>query len=291
MTQAYSVAAINMMHIPKYKAFTIIELLTTMVILAIITSLVVTDFSTARRTARDSRRRDDVQTILNAMNQYYANNGTSLIENTDPKTKAKIACGVPSNTDPTQIVSPSAGCVGALGRSYGKVSLEGSNINQVITTGYGSAATYQHAGRAYATGSVADGLVNGGYLNAVPRDPLSDNASKTDPNERDYVLIRACRNGGKQAIGTNGSLFSVWASLENAPSAAELDVASKLPGGSAVVPNGADGSVYQYDFAAMQSEFDTGFYSTYGYAVGNGGASAFTDSQDCAGDPITGAGA
>ena len=270
-------------------AFTVIELLTAVVILGLITSLVVANFTAARRTSRDGTRRNDVQVILGAMNQYFATNGTSLIENTDPTTKAKIACGIPNNSDPTVIVNPSTGCVGALGRSYGKISLKSTDFTKPLTDGYGSAATYQHSGRTYSTISIADALVNGGFLATVPRDPLSTNTSLNDPTARDYVLIRACRNGGKQAIGANGSLFTIWAALEAQPSAAESSVAGKLPGGSGVVPNAADGSVYQYDFAAMQADFNNGLYSTNGYAVGNGGASSYSDALDCAGDPITGA--
>ncbi len=261
------------------KGFTLIEILVAIGIIVILTSVGIASFTSSRVNARNGRRKSDVQTVLSAMTQYVNTRGSTFIQDADPITHAVKDCIVPDATDTTQVVDNSAGgCVGALGRSYGKI-----NLTSATTDGYGGQSTKIHPGRLYASTSISTALKDGGYLDTVARDPLSVNQSTTDPNLRDYVLIRACRNGGQQSVGKNGSIFAIWTSLENAPSAAETSIANQLPGGSAVEQ--ANIANYQFDYAAMQSEFQAGLYSTLGYAVGNGGSAALADSLDCAGNP------
>jgi prepilin-type N-terminal cleavage/methylation domain-containing protein len=261
--------------------FSLVELLTAITIIGIVGGIAYISLVQTQRSSRDARRRTDITTILASVSQYYSSNGTSFIQDIDTTTKSKKPCAVASQTAEDPAVG--TGCVGALGRAFGKISLRSTSTS----TGYNGFSK-----RAYADTSIGDALVHSGYMTAVPRDPAAGTVAVTNSTERDYVLIRACRNGGHQAIGANGSIFAVWASLENAPATNDLTRSSKYPGGSSVVPvDPNSGTVYLYDFAAEQSEFLAGYYSTYGYAVGNGGAQTLSDAANCAGNSIENSGA
>lgn len=56
------------------KAFTLLELLVVIGIIGLLLSLISASFISAQRQGRDSRRRQDLTAIQNAMEQYYANN-------------------------------------------------------------------------------------------------------------------------------------------------------------------------------------------------------------------------
>ena len=56
------------------KGFTLLELLVVIGIIGVLVSLITVSFSNAQKTSRDSRRRQDLVSIQNAMEQYYAAN-------------------------------------------------------------------------------------------------------------------------------------------------------------------------------------------------------------------------
>jgi prepilin-type N-terminal cleavage/methylation domain-containing protein len=62
----------------KKKGFTLIELLVVIAILAILLVIVLVAVNPAKQTrdARNTQRRADVLTVLNAVNQYFIENGT-----------------------------------------------------------------------------------------------------------------------------------------------------------------------------------------------------------------------
>lgn len=61
----------------QQKAFTLLELLVVIAIIGILISLGVASFSNAQRKARDSRRREDIKSMQNGLEQFYANNNGS----------------------------------------------------------------------------------------------------------------------------------------------------------------------------------------------------------------------
>lgn len=61
----------------KLGAFTLLELLVVIAIMAILISLGVASFSNAQRKSRDSRRREDIKSVQNGLEQYYADNNGS----------------------------------------------------------------------------------------------------------------------------------------------------------------------------------------------------------------------
>lgn len=68
------------------KAFTLLELLVVIAIIGILISLGVASFSNAQRKARDSRRREDIKSVQNGLEQYYANNNGSYPVGTNMST-------------------------------------------------------------------------------------------------------------------------------------------------------------------------------------------------------------
>lgn len=56
------------------KGFTLLELLVVIGIIGILVSLITVSFSNAQKSSRDSRRRQDLVSIQNAMEQYYSAN-------------------------------------------------------------------------------------------------------------------------------------------------------------------------------------------------------------------------
>lgn len=69
----------------KSSGFTLIELLVAISIVAILATIGFTLFQNAQRTARDTKRRADIDAIATAMETHYdANNGTYSDYNVDP---------------------------------------------------------------------------------------------------------------------------------------------------------------------------------------------------------------
>lgn len=58
----------------RKNGFTLLELLVVIGIIGILVSLITVSFSNAQKISRDSRRRQDLVSIQNAMEQYYAAN-------------------------------------------------------------------------------------------------------------------------------------------------------------------------------------------------------------------------
>lgn len=61
----------------KERAFTLLELLVVIAIIGIITAIGMVSYSSAQERARDSRRKQDVDAIGKALEQYYAENNGS----------------------------------------------------------------------------------------------------------------------------------------------------------------------------------------------------------------------
>jgi type II secretory pathway pseudopilin PulG len=236
------------------KAFSLVELMVAIATLALLATLTVISFAETRKSSRDSRRKADIQIISSGITQYGITRGSTFI------TMPDSSCTLPNQNNPAT-VGVGSGCTGASGRSYGKMNLKLAN-----TDGYSPA----HQGRTYAQNTISEALLASGYLQSIPLDPLHNASALNDPNQRDYVVIRACMATGLQEVGTRGQLFAVWASLENNPTLEEVAIAARLPGGKNAGPGSVGGNVYIYDFATQAFEWLDGRYYNYGYALGNG---------------------
>ncbi len=56
----------------KFIGFTLLEMLVVIGIIAILLGMGATSYSTAQKKARDAKRKDDLKTIQNALEQYYS---------------------------------------------------------------------------------------------------------------------------------------------------------------------------------------------------------------------------
>src|SRR3972149_11353722 len=97
-------------HLPKQKGFTLIELLVVIGILAVLLAITLIAINPARQfsQANDTQRKSDVNAILNAVNQYMAdNNGTPPAgiptDDGDPLTDDSLPIVV-NAADPTTVV-------------------------------------------------------------------------------------------------------------------------------------------------------------------------------------------
>lgn len=61
----------------KKNGFTLLELLVVIGIIGILLALITVSFTSAQRQSRDSRRRQDLAAIQNALEQYYSENSFS----------------------------------------------------------------------------------------------------------------------------------------------------------------------------------------------------------------------
>lgn len=61
----------NRLNFPK-KSFTLLEMLVVIGIVAILIGMATVSYSTAQKKARDSKRKSDLKTIQNALEQYYS---------------------------------------------------------------------------------------------------------------------------------------------------------------------------------------------------------------------------
>jgi type II secretory pathway pseudopilin PulG len=240
----------------RKKAFTLIELTTAAVMLTVLSSVVIVNYTRARQTARDGIRRSDVQALLTGINQFAQVNGSTLIRDTDTSNKTLKPCAPATATDPS-ISRTGAGCVGAGGRAYGLAN----TVNATLNGAGGS--TVQ---RVYTPVSMAQALMNGGYLSSVPRDPLAKSTDITGSDAgvlQDYAVIRACPNG-EQHVGDRGQLVSVWAIMERGVTATDIENMQRVVGSQTAAPV----ANYRYDFAAGD-DFQT-LFEANGYGVSNG---------------------
>jgi prepilin-type N-terminal cleavage/methylation domain-containing protein len=235
----------------KKPAFTLIEVIAATVILGIVTTLASVSYTDYRSRSNDSRKKEDVNTILTAVVQYGNLYGNTLI--TYKTAAAQPTCRIIGSQTIPGNDAPDATCTGAAGRGFGKVNFKnGQEGDPNTSTQY----TYP------SSRTINEALVSWGVLSSPVFDPTRKNkvASNvaTDP---DYVLIRACPNG-QQHIGSRGSTVVVWTLLSRGlePTNNDRDSISKLAGypfqtNIANIPE--DETTYHYEFAA--AAFDQEF--------------------------------
>lgn len=66
----------------RQKGFTLIELLVVISIIGILSTIAMTSLNSARKKARDARRKSDLNQMVLAMDQYYSDHGTYYIPGT-----------------------------------------------------------------------------------------------------------------------------------------------------------------------------------------------------------------
>lgn len=138
------------------KSFTLIELIVVIGIIAVLSALGVSSYNGFQKSARDTRRKNDLRTINNALNAFYA------VNNRYP---AAVGCA--------------AGVV-----------ITTCSVNSTTGTSWISA------------------LVTGGFLEAVPQDPVNNAAVPWHATNNNYSYAY----GGVNATGQE---YDLTARLEN----------------------------------------------------------------------------
>lgn len=213
----------------KRLGFTLIELIVAAAIMGILVALIVVNISNAQRTARDGRRKSDVNMYVSALGSYKLVHQSYFVRAGDQ------SCS-PTNNSTDNIVGP--GCVGANGHSFGKMSLQASQ--RYSDEFPGNLYTYSPI-------SIAQALKNGGFLGTIATDPLGKTVPTIDASQPDYILMR-CVPGGYQSFNSNDVNAAVWTLLENKPSLVETENTIRYCGGSKAIPQGTN--LPYYDFAA-----------------------------------------
>ena len=287
--------------------FTIVEVLVATTIIGIIAASAGLSFLKTRLNARNSQRKEVAQTYTKAVGAYSASTGTSFIT----ASAQKDSCTVPPLIAHQQLVHASdssvPACVGADGRGFGMLNLDGStgstttsesNLSADLSNllGFsGGLGKFQYGDG----GSILSALKALGYLDSVSIDPsVRPNNGKITVSDQDYLLVRCCKDG-RQAVGTGGSLFAVWAKLEPNGSANVTDADANSQhacGGPQVAPptygspdnsvaTGTSGLYYHYIFGAngpvtSVSNNTKDVYEPSWFAVSNAPVQSLTSLSD-----------
>jgi prepilin-type N-terminal cleavage/methylation domain-containing protein len=210
---------------PLKKAFTIIELLIVVAVIAILATLVTVNYNEQRAVARDSNRKLALAAYQTGLEQYHAAKDTymvflgdasncdfSSLDTNPPNYEATVKATVATNDD----------CVGYKGQGWGSINRKNP------------AANYPNAKL-----SIADVLNQEGFMSKKSTDPTSkdfttsvvtsipvgqdgqiEEAFKFD----DYILTVCDRDGNRATKPENAEIFGLYAQLERpskAPASAE----------------------------------------------------------------------
>lgn len=218
------------------RAFTTMELLVAISIISILAVLTTVNLLETRKSARDSRRKLDARTYTDALNAYKTVHGTFLISlPNNPCTSGGAADDRPDQ-------NYSGGCVGASGRSFGKINLRSATESQLLPGGSTLSKTYADV-------SIAEGLQQNGYLATAAKDP-TNSEEETVSGKSDYVLVRCCSDG-TQSFTKGGAMVGVWTRLEKDPLTTDADNTDRYCGGKRAYINPENPNLpAYYDFAA-----------------------------------------
>ena len=290
-------------------AFTLVEVLIATAIIGIIAASAGLSFLKTRLNARNGQRKEVAQTYSKAVGVYTATAGTSFI--TVDATKTSCTANT-ATTNPTGLVSGiKSACVGANGRSFGMLNYSGTTsvVDKEIATALSTlfpdnvgTFTYSYSGGSSFT--ILDALKKLGYLDTISFDPsakptVNGGTLVISNSSPDYLLVRCCKDG-RQAVGTGGSLYAIWAKLESGGSANVTSPDSNsqhLCGGSAVAPPtykspdgtyGTGSESYHYTFGATNTPLKfnaptkdaADSYDSAWFAVGNSSVENLTSLSD-----------
>jgi prepilin-type N-terminal cleavage/methylation domain-containing protein len=201
------------MHIRR-RAFTLIELMVTIGVIAVLASLVVVTLTEQRRSARDANRQLAIGEYTTAFQQYFAQNRTYML--------APAPCTV-SNTSEIYPgsgtlsfflpVGTGTGCVGYKGGGWGSINRHAST--EIFD---------------YGVNSIADSLRVAGFLTRVSTDPRTNGGFPTKPvsyfkasdgpglSAFDDYILTLCTNEGKPATSRlEATEFALYTQLEREP--------------------------------------------------------------------------
>jgi prepilin-type N-terminal cleavage/methylation domain-containing protein len=189
----------------KKRGITLIELLVTIAILALLAVAVSISFTSVRQKSRDARRKQDVNGYVVALEKYKITSGNYLL-----KTNSSAVCSA-NNTD----------CAGINGLSWGRMNYKGKDQGGLYNT----------------HNSIAELITKLGLIAGPVTDP-TNHGSVTTADKLDYVMMRCFKNaaGADQITSPTSSqpdlYVSVWAKLERPLGEADQENAKGYCGGT-----------------------------------------------------------
>lgn len=225
----------------RKKAFTLIELMIIVAIIAMLVALVSVNFQLAQASSRDANRRESLNGYRTSLEQYYASYKTYLVGfgvKSDGTFDAGVCnYGTPNSKDSTSNLyinnfGPinNNNCVGYKGQSWGRFTRK--NVLDFQTSDDTTMPKYVDN---YKNSSIADVLLKKGFLSSIKTDPkakefFSDNVTGITANGWDDFVLAVCDNNGVQAIDPNKAKnYAFYAKLER-PNTRDKKVASQSCG-------------------------------------------------------------
>ena len=165
------------------RGFTIVELLVAISIIGILSTLVAVNFSSARMTSRDAKRREDLKSYSDALKQYKLSNGSYFLK------KGTEYAG-------KGMLLPPCG-----GGSFGKMNFA-NNLSGCI------------ASPMPVNLSITNFLFKYGYSAKIATDPLAKNP-ESNTDSADYVMVR-CSSESNTPLQTGevAENFALFARME-----------------------------------------------------------------------------
>lgn len=119
------------------KAFTLLEMLIVLGIIAIILSVLTVSFATTQKKSRDAKRKGDLKSLQNGLEQYYATCGYVYPTNTSSSTlETSVACGASPAIISTVPVDPRAPTPYTYTSDGTNFSLCSNSIESDVITGF-----------------------------------------------------------------------------------------------------------------------------------------------------------
>lgn len=97
--------------VPSRRGYTLLELLVVITVIGVIASIGLVSYAGTSKKARDTKRKGDLDSIANAMEQYYAICGSTYPAPVTGKVPSSIACASPIQTIMATVPSDPTGAV------------------------------------------------------------------------------------------------------------------------------------------------------------------------------------
>ena len=181
-------------YISHRRAFTIVEILVSVSIIGLILAIAGVNLEHSQAAGRDANRETSVKIYQQALELNRIETGSYFVDAHSSGTCAPAHSSTALATDDWHLTVQ---CVGRLGHSIGRMTRKGTDL-----TGYNP------------TTSIADALVQDGYLDAVRSDPLATSYTAADSVTKDFYLT-LCTHDGHQATNANDAKeYAIRAQLE-----------------------------------------------------------------------------
>ncbi len=205
------------MRFPRKIGFTLIELLIVVAIIGILARLVVISLNMQRIQARDASRRTALTQYGTAIEQYYSQAHSYLIEPAGCIVDKSADFYPDGTTYPLPKALPNGdtdSCVGYQGGGWGSINRRSPSADPSKAIGGYPGAE-----------SISEALRAGGYIQSISLDPRTGGVFPSQPASTltsatfdDYILTLCSSSGRPASDPSEATEYGLYANLENAPS-------------------------------------------------------------------------